>query len=614
MNSVAGEIETAENSEKNTYYQEYLKRKSNLLQGKVWAVNGSIFAKDGSHVVPTLTFQQNAEEVTIIKNGEVITEANFEVTENDQVSVEVKERVVLPTCTVTTDEEQLTAFVEVEPGYRIIQSLKNFPPTHKAVLMFEEKKEINVFVNKDEIHSQLRQAGVTYGLNEEAITRAAQSKKYTMIEVAKGNPAQKGKDGFLEMKAEASIKRVLIKNEKGNIDFRETRKIPTIEPGDILAVIHPPTPGEPGRSVKNKEILPVPVDEIHVHTEKGAKLEENKIVATKIGRPYIQQKNQVVKASVIPKFLQQENVSIATGNIRFYGDVEVVGEVEENMVVEAGNEIILHDSVNRSTIIATHSITCSGNISNSILSAGEKNQVLLKFGKTIGVLAEQLDMLVTFIDQITQSPSYLKSEQKQSIRTIMDYLLENQFVEFKETVKEYILDADQNKEFLPIEWKVIAKEFQEIFFTHSYLEITVHQLRGILSAIRDIQEINVLNFEENSTITVASTLNSTLKCNGDVQIVGHGSLNTTIEAQGKVTINGLLRGGRVLAKEGVQIKEAGSTGGVRTSVAVPEDKLIQVDYAHEGMELKIGKARIVLKTAQYNISAHQNSEGNIVLK
>lgn len=610
MDSVIGE----EGSTKNNFYQQYLNRKSNLLKGKVWAVNGSIFVKDSSHVVPTIAIHQNAAEVIITKNGDVVTESIVEVTENDQVSVEEKESISEPKCIVVTDEELLIAFVEVEPGYRITQKLKNFPPTHKAVLAVEEQKEIDVQVSIEEINSQLRKAGITYGLNEEAIIVAAQSKQHATIEVARGIPAQEGRDGFLEMKAESSIKQVLIADEKGNIDFRETRKIPIIEPGNILAVIHPSEPGKSGRSVKNKEIQPHAVKDVHFHAEKGVKLEGNTIVATKIGRPYIQQKDHIVKAEVIPKFLQQENVSIATGNIRFYGDVEVVGEVEENMTVEAGNDIILHDSVNSSSIIANNSIVCGGNISNSILSAGEKNTVLLNLGKSIGVIAGQLEMLVAVIHQITQSPNYLNREPKQSIRTILDFLLKNRFAEFTDNVKSYILDADQNKDFLPIEWKVSAKELQEIFFTHSYRETSLHQLQGVLSTIQDIQEKNVFNFEENSSTTVASTLNSILKCNGDVQIIGHGSLNTTIEAQGKVTISGLLRGGRVFAKEGAEIREAGSTGGVRTSIAVPEDKMIQIDCAHEGTELKIGKAKLILNERQQNISVHLNQEGNIVLK
>lgn len=614
MNNTTEKGATPDNSEKNHFHQQYLNRKNNVLKGKVWSVNGRIFVKDGPQAIPTITLHENAEEVIIVKNGEVIAESIVEVTESDQISIETKEILVPPKCMVITDEEQLTAFIEVEPGYRLIRNLNNFSPTHQAVLTIQEQRVINEPLSVEEINNQLRKADITYGLNEENIKLAAQSKQHAVIEVAKGIPAQEGSDGFLEMQVESTIKRVLTADEKGNIDFRETRQIPTIEPGDILAVIHLSTPGKSGRSVKNKEIQPPPVMNIHFHAEKGVKLEENSITATKVGRPYIQQKNHVVKASVIPKFLQQENVNIATGNIRFYGDVEVVGEVEENMTVEAGNDIILHASVNSSVITATHSITCSGNISNSVLSAGEKNTVLVKLGKSMGMIAEQLETLVAVIEQITHSPNYLISEQKQSIRSILDFLLKKRFAEFKSIVKDYIISAGQNKEFLPVEWKVLAKELQEIFFTHSYLETTVYQLQGVLSAIQEIQEKNVLDFEEDSSITVASTLNSTLRCNGDVHIMGHGSLNTTIEAQGKVMISGLLRGGSVFAKEGVEIKEAGSTGGVRASVAVPEDKMIRIDLAHEGTELKVGPARLVLNQQQQNITALLNTEGQIVFK
>ncbi|MBM6615770.1 DUF342 domain-containing protein [Desemzia sp. RIT804] len=614
MNRTTEEEKRSVSDAKNSFYQQYLSKKSNILKGKVWAVNGSIFAKDGSNSIPTITIQESSKGITITKNGEILTESTFEVTENDRILIEIKEIIIPSRCTVITDEEQLTAFIEVEPGYQIIREMKDFPPTHKAVLTINEQKVINVKVTIEEIKAQLRETGITYGIDEEAIILASQSNEHALIEVARGIPAEEGKDGFLELQVEPSIKHVLTADQNGNIDFRETRKIPTIEPGDTLAVIYPPKVGKIGRSIKNQELQPRTVNAVHVHSEKGTKVEENKIIATKLGRPYIQQNNHVVKAAVVPKYLQRENVNIATGNIRFYGDVEVEGEVEENTTVEAGNDIVLHASVNSSVIAATHSIYCSGNISNSILSAGEKSAVLLKLGKAIGVIAIQLDMLISVIDQITLSSNYINSKQKQSIRSIVDFLMNKRFVELKTAVKNYIFSADQYKELLPIEWRVLAKELQELFFTHTYLEATVHQLQSVLSAIQEIQEKNILDFEENSSIVVASTLTSTLKCNGDVHIVGHGSLNTIIEAQGKVIINGLLRGGSVFAKEGVEIREAGSSSGVKSSISVPDDQTIRIDRAYEGTELKIGPARLILNELGYNISACLNPDGHIVLK
>ena len=614
MNGTVGEDKSMENIEKDAFYQKYVNQKNKLLNGKVWVVDGKIIVKETSTIIPTVTIQEGVEEISILKNGEKMAESTFEVTENDELTIDIENSETTPFCSVTIDDDQLSAFIEIQPGYRISRKVQNLPPSHEAVLTIEEFKEVTKRLSVEEVRKQLREAGVTYGIDEDAIQLAVQSNKNVKIEVAKGIPAQEGKDGFVELKIESAIKRVLKVDEKGTIDFRETRKIPTIEPGDVLAIIHPPEKGKKGKSVSNTALEPKPVHAISFHSEKGTSLDENRIIATKTGRPYIQQKNYMVKTKVIPKFIQQENVSISTGNIRFYGDVEVVGEVEENMVVEAGNDIVLHGSVNSSVITATHSIMCSGNISNSILSAGEKSAVLFILGKSIGVVGEELEMLVSVVEQLTQSSKYVNSEQQQSVRSIVDFLLKKRFTEFKECIKEYILTVDKHKELLTIEWKAIARDLQEVFFTHSHLETTPQQLRGVLLTIRDIQEKNVLDFEEDSSILVSSTLNSTLKCNGDVQVVGHGSLNTIIESQGKVTINGLLRGGNIFAKEGAEIRETGSSGGVRSSISVPEGENIRIDRAYEGTELKIGSDKLILNSLQYNVSARLNTDGKIVLK
>lgn len=609
-----GEDKAMENIEKDTFYQKYVNQKNKMLNGKVWVVDGKIIVKETSTIIPTITIQEGIEKISILKNGEKMAESTFEVTENDELTIDIENSETPPFCSVTIGDDQLSAFIEIQPGYRISRKVQNLPPAHEAVLTTEEFKEVTMRLSVEEVRKQLREAGVTYGINEDAIQLAVQSNKNVKIEVAKGIPAQEGKDGFVELKIESAIKRVLKVDEKGTIDFRETRKIPTIEPGDVLAIIHPPEKGKNGKSISNIALEPKPVHAISFHSEKGTSLDENRIIATKTGRPYIHQKNYMVKTKVIPKFIQQENVSISTGNIRFYGDVEVVGEVEENMVVEAGNDIVLHGSVNSSVITANHSIMCSGNISNSILSAGEKSAVLFILGKSIGVVGEELEMLVSVVEQLTQSSKYVNSEQQQSVRSIVDFLLKKRFTELKECIKEYILAVDKHKELLTIEWKTIARDLQEVFFTHSHLETTPKQLRSVLLTIRDIQEKNVLDFEEDSSILVSSTLNSTLKCNGDVQVVGHGSLNTIIESQGKVTINGLLRGGNIFAKEGAEIRETGSSGGVRSSISVPEGENIRIDRAYEGTELKIGSDKLILNSLQYNVSARLNTDGKIVLK
>lgn len=601
-----------EMKENTSFYKSYMKRKNSFLSGKAWMMNEKIGVKDAPDVVPKIHIDENREDIVVIKNGERVKDPYFELTEKDHLQIEIKPSIIPPKCDVTTDRHQLTAFIEVEPGYKIVPKIKNFSPTHEAVLKVEEYKMIDQKIGMVEVKKKLNKAGIVYGINEAALREVTQSNTHQIIEVATGSLAKEGKDGYLEAKVDSAVKKVLHKDEKGNIDFRENQQIPTVEVGEILAIIHPPIEGEVGRSVTNELIYPKPVTAITFQPGQGIGLEENHIIASKIGRPFIHQKNQVVKASIIPKFIQKENVAIATGNIHFYGDVEVFGAVEENMVIDAGNDLVLHSSVNSSTITATHSIVCKGHISNSVFSAGERNELLTRLSQLNSELLKQLEQIYTALEQITQSYAYKQSSVRQSQRSLLNKLVQKRFQPFLNQIKEYTQIVAQNKTFLSQEWIDGATKIQELFIQQAHLEISVDQLKELAQLLTDAQATTFSNSTEPTSISADSAVNSTLKCNGNIDIMGHGCLNTRIVSKGQVKIAGCIRGGKVFAQEGMIIKEAGSIGAIKTILAVPEEKSIQIEKAYEGTELKIGSVRLVLNTVHQKVLAHL-SDGMIKL-
>lgn len=607
------QLKTEERKESSSFYKSYMKRKNNFLRGKIWSMNGKIGVKDAPDIIPVIHIDENRENIVVIKNGQIVKDSSFELTESDHLEIKLKKTVTPPKCIITIDTRQLTAFVEVEPGYQILSEIKNFSPAHEAFLKIKEYKIVDQKISMEELKEQLHKEGVIYGINEKALLEVTHSAIHQIIEVANGLPATQGKEGYLETKVDSEIKKILQKDEKGNIDFRENQQIPTVEVGEVLAIIHPPVEGEVGRSVTGELIYPETVTTIIFQPEKGTSLEENRIIATKIGRPFIYQKNQVVKASIIPKYIQKNNVNISTGNIHFYGDVEVFGGVEENMIIDVGNDLFLHSSVNSSIITATHSIACKGGISNSVFSAGERNKVLTRLNQLNYELLNQLEQVHTALEQITQSSSYKQSTIKQSKRSLLDRLLEKRFHSFLAQIKEYTFIVVQNKTFLSQEWLDSAKIFQEIFVYDTHVEISASQLKVLMQLLLDSQETSFFNSTEPASISIDSAVNSTLSCSGNIQVTGNGCLNTNIVSKGYVKVTGCVRGGEVFAQEGMDIRETGSVGAVKTLLTVPEEKTIRIEKAHEGTELKIGSARLVLNQSQQTIHAYLQTDGTIKL-
>ncbi|MER2173072.1 MAG: FapA family protein [Carnobacterium sp.] len=596
-------------------YKSFASYKNQLLKGNIWITKGIIYVKDDPGVFPTLQIDSAfLNEIIVTKNGKIMTEAMLAVSEKDDISIEVINEKVLPKCIVTTNEQQLKAFIEVEPGYEITRKIKNALLARRVTITLEEKKTVTEKVSIEEIRQALREANIFYGIREEVIIMASQAEEPVIYEVATGIPPQDGKDGFLEMKVDSKIKSLLREDERGNIDFRESREIPIVEIGEILGIIQPPQQGNTGISVTNKPIKPKPLNSITFYSENGTKLHGNRIVATRSGRPSIYEKDHIVKATVIPKFVQKGNVNLTTGNIHFFGDVEIKGEVEENMFVDAGSNVIVHSTISNSTVTAINSITSGGNIANSILSVGEKDTVIVQLDSYLRTITGQLEEMYEILSQTAQSVSYKNSEPKKSLKSIFKFLLQHRFNKFTDAAKNYIELVYQEKDVLKKEWQITAEQLKNLLFEVSQLDITLTQIQLLISMMHTIQDMNLLDFEESKIIYIASVSNSTLLCNGDIHVFGKGCLNSTIEAQGKVMICGYLRGGKITSKEGIKANIVGSTGGVKTILSVPAGSTIQIEKAYGGTTLHIGYKQLTLMDMQENITAYLNVNGNLVLK
>lgn len=74
--------------------------------------------------------------------------------------------------------------------------------------------------------------------------------------VAQGKKPQKGKDGFVEILFDPTIKAVTYDEENLRVDFKEKIEIPSVEEGDVLAIIHLPTSCSPRTLCKHQSLFP----------------------------------------------------------------------------------------------------------------------------------------------------------------------------------------------------------------------------------------------------------------------------------------------------------------------------------------------------------------------
>ena len=253
-------------------------------------------------------------------------------------------------------------------------------------------KELTV----EEIESFLREKEIVYGIQTNIIRDMIDSRIYQKsVMVAEADMPQKGDDGYIQYTHRMKNSISLNQDDKGNINFKELGWFIQVSQGDVLAKKIPPTIGQGGKNLKGEEIPAVPGKEAVFKYGKNVEETEDKtsLISAKDGRlEYAGDKLQVNDVLTI-----KGNVDTGTGNINFGGDIVVngdiktgfevncVGSLEVNGVIEAANIIVGRDLVVKGGI--------QGNAKSSIKVSGS---TICRFIENACVFSEG-DIITDFV-------------------------------------------------------------------------------------------------------------------------------------------------------------------------------------------------------------------------
>ncbi|MBI4612869.1 MAG: DUF342 domain-containing protein [Planctomycetes bacterium] len=216
----------------------------------------------------------------------------------------------------------------------------------------------------------LTNAGVVYGVDWQGVDRLLEEAKTLPAPVrdrviAWGKQARPGADGRLDFKVDVE-KRVGTRRADGSIDFYEQGTIKNVEQGEILLEIVPPTPGEPGVSVRGKEIPAPTGKEVRLQAADNVEISPD-------GRIFRARKSGMLMVTsthvgVFDSYVVNGNVDFSTGNIRFeHGSVTISGSVQSTFKVAAKSHVFVRDTVNDAVV------TCRGDIEvgRGVVQAGK---------------------------------------------------------------------------------------------------------------------------------------------------------------------------------------------------------------------------------------------------
>lgn len=220
----------------------------------------------------------------------------------------------------------------------------------------------------DEIVKAISDAGIKKGIHKPSLKKvlvASQALKpgetFTQL-FAQGKEVEDGKNAYLKPLIKDVMKRVLAPkdNDAFKVDMRDFGSTITVEENDPVMERLSATPGREGFNVLGEILAPKPGEDVTLQEGNGTHISPdnpNILLATTSGMPIIRDKTVDVEQA-----LCLNNVSVATGHVKFKGSVIVAGDVEPGMIVRATGDVTVGGFIESANVQAQGSITVAKGI------------------------------------------------------------------------------------------------------------------------------------------------------------------------------------------------------------------------------------------------------------
>lgn len=212
----------------------------------------------------------------------------------------------------------------------------------------------------------LEASKVVHGICSDAIATAlaqarALAEPVQDVVVAKGTVPEPGKDARIEFYFGRGPLAGSITKDGDRIDYHERGFLQSVNKGDLLARKIPATPGEPGRDVYGRTILPKPGKDVLLAAATAAVLSEDGLEcrAASDGAAVVIGPGKV---GVIEKYTVPGDVDLHTGNLEMKGALVIQGWVRAGFHVHATGDLMIGGGVEPSVIKTDANLAAEGAI------------------------------------------------------------------------------------------------------------------------------------------------------------------------------------------------------------------------------------------------------------
>ncbi len=233
-----------------------------------------------------------------------------------------------------------------------------------AMIVLHGAKFGGAEITFEKVMEALRAQGVVSGVDESHIRRMVEERIFEVsMCVASATPPKKGANGYINYRFDKEHKLKPHQNEFGIANYRELNAIIPIHKNDIIADIIPPSDGVDGMNIYGKPIPAEKGEAAKVNLGKNTLVttDGTQIVASCDGHIIYGGGTFQVEEAVVIK----TDLDMSVGNINFFGDVHIKGNVMEGFSVNAGRNIKIDGSVFSGEITAGGDVTIVGGCINS---------------------------------------------------------------------------------------------------------------------------------------------------------------------------------------------------------------------------------------------------------
>lgn len=568
--------------------------------------NGKIIVVGNENQVKTESITiKTCRGIDLFINGNRCKEKMiYTLNEKDKIEYKSNKTEATRNAIVSVSEDKMEAYLSIHYIPEYTYKLKD-KPTYRnlALKAIKIEGEYPEKYTVTELKDILLKNNITEGIIYKNLIQASFSGGNEPILVAEGTPAIDDTTSTGKILFDTEQKNIIDKDSNENIDYKNIQVISNVEEGQILAELIPGVTGHDGKNVHGEVIKKKLIRNKPMKVGKGCKIEGNKVIATKAGRP--DSKSNIISVNSIYKI---DNVDMKSGNITFSGDVLISGSVKEGMTVKSGNSLTIGKNVDVSLILAGGGITIKGNIIRSKILTGQVDMDQKIYVDKLNEYKENIDKLISSAAKLIEA-----SKGTKRISELVKILIENRYLEIPKLslgiiTQSICLDNDKSELIDFIRTKMIGLN---IFRINSLDD---------LEYLKELIENEIDFFEGDliiqSDINLGYCQDSTVKATGSIIVSGRGEYVSKFSALKDIIFlrdDSVARGGILSSRGNIKLGTVGSPAGVNTKLEVLPDGIITAKIAYSNTIFCFGNRCRILERTGKNVKAYMKEDGEIVI-